>query len=119
MKGVDLDRRQLTVRRAKNERDRSALVPNRASDALRIQLAPVLRRHREELAAGRGVVVLPSALRLKIPGAATSLACQYVFFPTPRACARPTNGPAVLHLRHDSQTQIDRGPPGLVSPLDR
>ncbi len=104
VKDVDLDRRQITVRRGKGERDRPALLPNRASEALRTQLALVARRHRAELAANRGEVDLPHALRLKMPGAATSLAWQYVF-PASRPCVDPATGREVLHHLHDSAVQ--------------
>ncbi len=104
VKDVDFDRRQIMVRRGKGERDRPALLPNRASDALRAQLDVVARRHEAELAAGRGEVDLPYALRAKMPGAATSLAWQYVF-PASRPCVDPATDRLVLHHLHESAVQ--------------
>jgi hypothetical protein len=76
------------VRRGKGARDRPALLPERARDRLRRQLALVEERHDTELAAGRGEVDLPEALRAKLPNAGRSFAWQYVF-PTSRPCTDP------------------------------
>jgi site-specific recombinase XerC len=61
VKDVDLERRQITVRRGKGQHDRPALLPIRARDALRAQLETDARRHEAELAAGRGEVDLAGA----------------------------------------------------------
>jgi integrase len=46
VKDVDLDRRQLMVRRGKGDRDRPALLPVATRDALRAQIERVAERHR-------------------------------------------------------------------------
>jgi integron integrase len=104
VKDVDLDRRQLTVRSGKGERDRPALLPTRARDPLRLQLDDVARCHEAELAAGRGEVDLPYALRAKLPYAARSLAWQYVF-PASRPCTDPATGRIVLYHLHETAVQ--------------
>ncbi|MBI5517106.1 MAG: integron integrase [Deltaproteobacteria bacterium] len=104
VKDIDLDRHQLTVRRGKGERDRPALLPTRAREGLRAQLDAVARRHEAERAAGRGEVDLPHALRVKMPGAATSLAWQYVF-PASRPCTDPATGRVVLYHLHETAVQ--------------
>jgi integron integrase len=104
VKDVDLERRQITVRRGKGERDRAALLPSAARERLAAQLDVVRRRHRKEQAAGRGEVDLPYALREKMPGAAGSLAWQYLF-PASRPCTDPVSGRPVLHHVHDSLVQ--------------
>jgi integron integrase len=104
VKDVDFDRRQLMVRRGKGERDRPALLPVRAREGLQAQLDLVARRHLAELAAGRGEVDLPHALRAKLPYAATDLAWQYVF-PASRPCTDPTTGRLVLYHLHESAVQ--------------
>jgi hypothetical protein len=71
VKDVDLERRQITVRRGKGEHDRAALLPARTGEGLRAQLDRVAARHRAEVAADRGEVDLPHALRQKMPQAAT------------------------------------------------
>src|SRR5262249_42569570 len=95
IKDVDLDRRQITVRRGKGQHDRAALLPVRVRDGLRAQIDEVAGRHRAELAAGRGQVDLPDALREKMPHAASSLAWQYLF-PASRPCTDPATGGQVL-----------------------
>lgn len=104
IKDVDLERRQIMVRRGKGQHDRPALLPARAGDKLRAQLESVARRHQEELAAGRGEVDLPHALRAKMPKAATSLAWQYLF-PASRPCTDPATGRLVLYHLHESAMQ--------------
>ena len=104
VKDVDFERRQLTVRRGKGERDRPALLPVRARDALRAQLDEVARRHEAARAEGGGEVDLPHALDRKLPGASTSLAWQYVF-PASRPCTDPATGRRVLHHLHESVMQ--------------
>jgi integrase len=121
VKDVDLDRRRIMVRRGKGSHDRPALLPGAVRDALRVQLGDVAVRHRAELAAGRGEVDLPHALRLKLPKAGTSLAWQYVF-PASRPCSDPATGRLVLHHLHESAMQkalvaasLRRVPPGSTS----
>jgi integron integrase len=104
VKDVDLERHQITVRRGKGAKDRPALLPSRAHDRLREQLDAVAQRHRAALAVGAGEVDLPYALRTKMPGAATSLAWQYVF-PASRPCVDPATGRWVLHHLHDTAVQ--------------
>lgn len=104
VKDVDLERHQIMVRRGKGNHDRSALLPVRVRDDLRAQLEEVARRHRAEIAAGRGDVDLPFALRTKMPRAAATLAWQYLF-PASRSCVDPATGSPVLHHLHESAVQ--------------
>jgi integron integrase len=104
VKDVDIDRQQLMIRRGKGEHDRAALLPVRVRDALREQLAVVARRHEADLAAGRGEVDLPYALRSKLPYAAKSLGWQYVF-PSSKPCVDPATGRLVLYHVHETAMQ--------------
>ena len=104
VKDVDLERHMITVRRGKGNHDRAALLPTRVRDGLRAQLDVVAGRHSAELAAGRGDVDLPHALRTKMPRAAGSLAWQYLF-PASRPCIDPATGAQVLHHVHESVVQ--------------
>jgi integron integrase len=104
VKDVDLERHQIMVRRGKGQNDRQALLPTRARDALRAQIEAVALRHRDQLAAGRGEVDLPHALRAKMPNATTSLPWQYVF-PASRPCTDPATGRRVLYHLHESAVQ--------------
>ena len=104
VKDVDIERRQIMVRRGKGNHDRAALLPARVREGLRVQLHEVERRHRAEVKAGRGEVDLPHALRAKMPHAARTLAWQYLF-PASRPCADPiTSWPVLYHL-HESAVQ--------------
>jgi integrase len=69
------------VRRGKGQHGRPAWLPVRARDERQAHLDAMTQRHKKELAADRGEVDLPQALRAKMPGAATSLAWQYLFPP--------------------------------------
>lgn len=104
VKDVDLQRHQITVRRGKGGRDRAALLPALAHDGLVAQLDTVRQHHATELAAGRGEVDLPHALRTKMPSAAKSLAWQYVF-PASRTCTDPVTGRTVLYHLHETALQ--------------
>lgn len=104
VKDVDLERRQITVRRGKGERDRAALLPARVQDSLRAQLGAVAQAHRIALGVGRGEVDLPHALRAKMPAASRSLGWQYVF-PATRDCVDPASGRPVRHHIHDTALQ--------------
>jgi integrase len=50
VKDGDLERRQITVRHGKGERDPAALLPARTGEGLRAQLDRVAARHRAEVA---------------------------------------------------------------------
>jgi len=56
VKDVDLERRQIVVRRGKGEHDRAALLPRGLRDELSQQIDLVKQRHRADVAAGRGEV---------------------------------------------------------------
>jgi integron integrase len=104
VKDIDLERRQITVRRGKGNRDRACLLPIRVHEQLREQLERVGQRHKAELTAGRGEVDLPEGLREKFPGAARTLAWQYLF-PAVRPCLETTTNRPVLHHLHDTAVQ--------------
>lgn len=104
VKDVDLERHQIIVRRGKGAHDRAALLPTTARERLAAQLTLVRQRHTAELAAGRGEVDLPYALRTKLPDAATSVTWQYLF-PASRPCVDPATGRVVLHHLHESALQ--------------
>jgi integron integrase len=118
VKDVDLERHMLMVRRGKGNHDRAALLPARIRDALRAQLDAAAERHRAELEAGRGEVDLPHALHVKMPGAAQSLAWQYLF-PASRPCTDPATGRPVLHHLHESVVQKAVTAASQAVPLDK
>jgi integron integrase len=65
IKDIDFDRRQITVRRGKGDRDRVTLLPTTAAELLRLQLDRVRRIFDDDQRKGRGGVQLPNALARK------------------------------------------------------
>jgi integron integrase len=84
VKDVDLERRELRLRRGKGGKDRVAPLPEASRAPLAEQLAAARRVHQLDLAAGFGAVALPNALERKFPGAPRSWAWQWVFPATRR-----------------------------------
>jgi integron integrase len=79
VKDVDLERRELTVRDGKGEKDRVAILPDRLVRPLARHLEQVRRQHERDLRAGAGFVELPHALGRKYPNAAKEWGWQWVF----------------------------------------
>ncbi len=103
-KDIDLDRRQIIIRRGKGQKDRRALLPMSVAPRLREHLDNVRRRHEGDLAAGFGAATLPGALDRKYPNASREWRWQFVF-PASRICRDPRWGaPSRFHL-HESAVQ--------------
>ena len=98
MKDVDLSARTITIRRAKNQRDRPAVLPATAADALQLQMQVTQEQHRRDRERGpqHGWVELPGALERKLPGAGRELPWQWVF-PASRTYH---HAPTRQHRRH-------------------
>lgn len=79
VKDVDFERKQITVRDGKGEKDRMVPLPERLIEGLRQQLKEVARQHESDLEMGAGWVWLPYALAEKYPQAGRSLGWQYLF----------------------------------------
>jgi integron integrase len=95
IKDLDFDRRQITVRQAKGDKDRVVMMPQLVLDRLRAQVDRVSRLHQRDLQDGHGSVCLPHALDRKFPGMDKSLAWQYLF-PANRLSSDPR---APVHQR--------------------
>jgi integron integrase len=104
VKDVDFDRREITVRRGKGQKDRRTMLPAAVSDRLRAHLVEVRRQHDRDLAAGLGRVALPFALDRKYPNAPNEWAWQFVF-PAGRICRDPQYGPPSRYHLHESVVQ--------------
>ena len=63
VKDIDLERRQVVVRRGKGQKDRVTTFPNAALDPMRSHLETVRALHQRDLEQGQGRVVLPDACR--------------------------------------------------------
>ena len=69
VKDVDLERRDITVRSGKSDRDRVTMLAEPALAALRRQLERVRTGHTRDLARAAGWVELPPSVGRKSPGA--------------------------------------------------
>lgn len=104
VKDIDFDRREVTVRRGKGEKDRVTMLPAAVREPLRVQLGAVVAMHQRDLAAGGGRVVLPEALARKAPGWATDPGWQWVF-PASRRYVDVATGVRMRHHLHETVVQ--------------
>ena len=79
VKDLNFDRGELTIRDGKGGKDRVTMLPVALNGPLRDHLTRVKVQHDADLAAGRGSVALPGALRAKYPNACREWAWQWVF----------------------------------------
>ena len=79
VKDLDFERKQITIRDGKGEKDRVVPLPRRLADGLATQIRHVTQQHHSDLELGGGWVWLPYALQEKYPQAGRSLKWQYVF----------------------------------------
>ncbi len=104
IKDVDLERRQLTVRRGKGQKDRVTLLPASLEEPLREHIR--VRGIEHEKLRLRGVVhaEVPFALSRKYPNASRELAWQWLF-PASRTYVNAESGERRLHHVHESALQ--------------
>jgi site-specific recombinase XerD len=79
VKDVDIDKAELTIREAKGNKDRVAVLPDCVREPLSRHLESRHQAHGSELEEGRGRVMLPYAFARKHPAAEQSWAWQWVF----------------------------------------
>jgi integron integrase len=101
---LDFGRRQIIVRSPKGNRDRVTMLPHSTIDPLKAHLDKVRALHLADLSAGFGEVILPNALREKLPGAASDWLWQWVFPATSRYKENGTETERRHHL-HESVIQ--------------
>jgi integron integrase len=104
VKDIDLERRQVVVRRGKGQKDRVTTFPNAALDPMRSHLETVRALHQRDLEQGQGRVVLPDAVARKYPNAAAQSGWQFVF-PAARICRDSRYGPPSRYHLHESVIQ--------------
>jgi len=104
VKDLDFERREITVRRGKGQKDRRVMLPDAVRRGLEDHLEGVRRLHHADLAAGFGRVVLPGALDRKYPNASTDWSWQFVF-PAGRICRDERFGPPTRFHLHESVVQ--------------
>lgn len=105
VKDIDLERRAVTVRETKSNRDRETCLPASLVDPLRLQIERVKVLHDIDLSHGQGRVEMPFALARKYPNADHQLAWQFLF-PSSRLSADPVTGQIGRH--HIYETGVQR-----------
>lgn len=102
---IDIDRRIITVRRGKGDKDRAVPLPAPLIEPLRIQLQQCVVTHQRDLTDGYGEVYLPNAIERKYPNAAKELGWQYLFQSTTiGACPRT----GVMRRHHLHETAVSK-----------
>ncbi len=104
VKDLDFDRREITVRRGKGQKDRRVMLPGALRDALTEHLAVVKAQHDRDRANGLGRVIVPEALERKFPNAPLEWRWQFVF-PASRICRDPKFGPPSRFHVHETVVQ--------------
>jgi site-specific recombinase XerD len=104
VKDIDLDRREVTVRRGKGQKDWRTVLPGLLVERLHSHLAVVKARHADDLEAGSGCVALPEALARKYPNANREWIWQWVF-PATRTYVEPITNEIRRHHLHESVIQ--------------
>lgn len=104
VKDVDFDRRTLTLRDTKSNRDRITCLPESVVPALILHLAKIKAQHTEDLANGHGEVELPNALDRKYPAAPFEWGWQYVF-PAGGFSRDPRSGHIRRHHVYETSVQ--------------
>jgi integron integrase len=104
IKDLDFDRKALTVRNGKGQKDREVPLPESLIEFLKKHLRRVYVQHRRDLRMGNGSVEMPFALARKYPGAAKEWAWQWVF-PATRSYTDSTSGEVRRHHLHKTVVQ--------------
>jgi len=104
VKDIDFEMNQITVRGGKGDRDRLTMLPVAVRPGLERQLVRVKALHARDVAAGAGRAILPEALALKYPNAASELVWQWVF-PAMRITVDPATRARYRHHLHETVVQ--------------
>lgn len=95
---VDFDRKTVTVRAGKGDKDRILPLPELLVSPMLQNLARVRRIHAQDLAAGWGAVELPGSLAKKLPNAPWDLRWQWMFPASARYTEKETGTQRRWHL---------------------
>ena len=104
VKDLDFERRCLTVRDGKGEKDRVTMLPEGVLTPLTEHLARVKQVHDKDLRDGYGAVYLPYALAVKYPHANQEWCWQYAF-PAKSLSIDPRTGLTRRHHLSESNLQ--------------
>ncbi len=120
IKDVDLERRQITVRSGKGDKDRVTMVPESLVELLRAHLVGRRQVHAADGQAGHGKVWLPEALGRKYPAAAGEWGWQWVFAMNSLSLDRQSQELRRHHLLEDAVQRGVRSAAqraGLIKPV--
>ncbi len=101
---LDLERSEVTVRRAKGQRDRVTMLPRQLAGPLQRHLERMCSQHHKDRQQGAGWVELPRSLAAKYPGAGREWRWQWVF-PATRIHRHPESGERRRHHLHQTAVQ--------------
>ena len=101
IKDVDVDRRTVTIRGGKGDKDRVTVLPERMVPAIRAQKAVARKWYEEDRAANRPGVALPKALGRKHSRAGASWSWFWLF-PSAKESRDPESGVERRHHLHGS-----------------
>lgn len=101
VKDFDFERRVITVRSGKGNKDRTVMLPPSLISTLKHQVSVVDRIHQQDMENGCGAVYMPHALAKKYPSAATSLEWQFMF-PASKPGPEPRTNIIRRHHLHSS-----------------
>ena len=104
VKDIDLDRRQISVRDGKGQKDRMTVLPERWRERLAAHLVEVRKTHARDLELAYAGTTFWPALERKYPGAPREWAWQYIF-PASRLCVDPADGKTRRHHLHETALQ--------------
>jgi len=104
VKDLDFERKAITLRDTKSNRDRETCLPAALIEPLRLQINKVEAIHALDLANGYGRVEMPGALARKYPNADHELMWQFVF-PSGQLSADPVTGEIGRHHLYETGVQ--------------
>ena len=104
VKDLDLNRREIIIRRGKGQKDRRTVLPAVLVDRLRFHLLAVKEQHDRDLSRGAGAVALPDALDRKYPNAPREWLWQWIF-PSTRTYLDPVTRQPRRHHLHETVIQ--------------
>ncbi|MEY5097685.1 MAG: hypothetical protein RJA36_404 [Pseudomonadota bacterium] len=120
VKDVDFERRAITVRAGKGDKDRAAILPQGLEAGLRAQFAHRRRQHDVDLARGMVDVELPHALAIKYPSAPREWGWQWLFAASDYSTC-PRTGAIRRHHLHPKTLQRTmaraRAAAGIAKPV--
>jgi len=105
VKDVDLDKRLITLRNTKSNRDRVTVLPASMVEPLRLHLAKVKAQHDQDLSNGFGSVEMPGLLAKKYSNAEYEWGWQYVF-PASQLSRDPRSD--IIRRHHLFETSVQK-----------